>query len=777
MEEARSTISKIFNGEPRSYTRFNLTQNMEGENSQVEMKLSSDMDEETGNPVGEPNGYTHSRNSTYTRKPQRTPKNVCFMVIATLLIFVIGYLIGYLAHRRQGEEPVCAASSASDSETEAQGSSLMEVEPTLNWDDIKKLLRDKLSTDSLQRTFSDFSRNDHEAGSNGDEVLGTLVYKRFNSYNMNPWTDEHFVRLQGPPTGANRVLFNGNEIGSPRGYLAYSAVGKKQGKVVYANYGTQEDFAHLQRERMELNGTVILVRAGRISFAEKVANAERQNAVAVLIYPDPFEYSIGVNEELFGHVHLGSGDPYTPGFPSFNHTQFPPAMSSGLPGILAQTITADMATKLFKKMSGNNAPSQWVGLLGGVSYKMGGDNDNVTVEVNNVLTEKKIHNVFGVIKGFVDPDRYVVLGAQRDSWGTGFAKSTVGTSLLVELARVISDMVRKDGFKPRRSIVFASWSAGEFGSVGATEWLEGYLSSLNLKAFTYINLDGAVSGVETFQASASPLLYGLIEGTLKEVDFPTGPSGRTIYAQVAKANWEAEVMVPMKMDDSAYPFVAFTGIPSVSFSFAKKFRDYKFFGTLLDNKDNLNAATDYRLPQVAVAAAQVAGQMAVRLVHDHLLKLDIQRYKTKIRSYVSKINRQVYQLKQSGTLPENLTAQWLIMASGSYSRATSNLLTRIENSDLTDVEMCRIINDRLMRVEHNFLSPYVSPKETPFHHIFMGSGTHTLAALVEHLDALKEGSPSANTNLFLNQFALATWTIKGCSNALEGDIWELDNEM
>lgn len=39
-------------------------------------------------------------------------------------------------------------------------------------------------------------------------------------------------------------------------------------------------------------------------------------------------------------------------------------------------------------------------------------------------------------------DRYVVIGAQRDAWGPGFATSTVGTSVLVELARSISDMVK-----------------------------------------------------------------------------------------------------------------------------------------------------------------------------------------------------------------------------------------------------------------------------------------------------------------------------------------------
>ncbi len=43
---------------------------------------------------------------------------------------------------------------------------------------------------------------------------------------------------------------------------------------------------------------------------------------------------------------------------------------------------------------------------------------------------------------FLISDRYVVIGAQRDAWGPGFAASTVGTSILVELARSISDMVK-----------------------------------------------------------------------------------------------------------------------------------------------------------------------------------------------------------------------------------------------------------------------------------------------------------------------------------------------
>lgn len=79
------------NGEPHSYTRFNLTQNMEGDNSQVEMKLSSDMEEEVGgNGVGEHLNHNPTNKPYMTQRLRRSPKNLCFMAAATLLIFIIG---------------------------------------------------------------------------------------------------------------------------------------------------------------------------------------------------------------------------------------------------------------------------------------------------------------------------------------------------------------------------------------------------------------------------------------------------------------------------------------------------------------------------------------------------------------------------------------------------------------------------------------------------------------------------------------------------------------
>uniref|UniRef100_A0A6Q2WSZ2 Transferrin receptor protein 1 n=1 Tax=Esox lucius TaxID=8010 RepID=A0A6Q2WSZ2_ESOLU len=772
MDQARSTISKIFNGEPRSYTRFNLTQNMEGENSQVEMKLSSDMDEEAvgGNGVGE--HHNHVRDPYAVHKPAgRTPRNLCFMVFASLLILIIGYLIGYLAHRRQEIAPRCAASSVPMEESITGTIVETGAAPLMDWSDVKSLLQGKLSDSLFETTFTEFASDSHQAGSDGDDILGNKVLKRFKAKGMQTWKDEHFVKLVAPGSEPNRVTYKGSDLGSLSGYLAYSKTGSAQGAVLHGNYGEVDDLNKLQDKNIALDGRVLLVKAGKIGFAEKVANAAKLNASAVLIYPDPADYTrVGGSTQLYGHVHLGSGDPYTPGFPSFNHTQFPPTQSSGLPTIVAQTITTDMASKITSNLGGHNAPSGWehVG-------KLGADSDMVTVVVNNVLADKKITNVFGVIKGFVDPDRYVVLGAQRDAWGPGFASSTVGTSVLVELARAISDMVGNDGFRPRRSIVFASWSAGEYGSVGATEWLEGYLSSLNMKAFSYINLDRVVSGLKKPKASASPLMYGLIQSTLNEINTPTDSSRTPLYYST-DANWEDKVMEPLRLNDPIYPFITFSGIPSVSFRFTSGF-EYPYFGTLQDTRARLDAATSNQVAPMAVLAARFAGHMALRLVHDHLLRLDVDRYNAEIRSHVVTINRKVQSLMrmQPQLLPNVLTVRWLMSASGSYSRASRSLSSDIMNSDLEDVEMCRSINDRIMRVERDFLSPYVSPREAPFRHILVGSGSHTLKGLSDHLDALEKSNPGADVDLFRNQFALATWTIQGCANTLAGDIWSMDN--
>nr|AIA77430.1 transferrin receptor 1 [Neotoma mexicana] len=760
MDQARSAISNLFGGEPLSYTRFSLARQVDGDNSHVEMKLAVDEEETADNNM-----------KASVRKPRRVNGRLCYGTIAVIIFFLIGFMVGYLGYCKRGEQKDCVR--LADAETDTSQSFQIEEDvpkpSRLFWSDLKNLLSEKLDAIEFTDTIKQLSQNTNtprEAGSQKDENLAYDIENQFHDFKLSKvWRDEHYVKIQVKGSVAPNSVIITNESGglylveNPEGYVAYSKATEVTGKLVHANFGTKKDFEDLD---YAVNGSIVIVRAGKITIAEKVANAQSFNAIGVLIYMDRTKFPIvRADIPLFGHAHLGTGDPYTPGFPSFNHTQFPPSQSSGLPSIPVQTISREAAEKLFQNME-RNCPPSWntdssckLELL---------QNRNVKLTVNNALKETRILNIFGVIKGFEEPDRYIVVGAQRDAWGPGAAKSSVGTGLLLKLAQVFSDMVSRGGFKPSRSIIFASWSAGDFGAVGATEWLEGYLSSLHLKAFTYINLDKVVLGTSNFKVSASPLLYTLIGKTMQDVKHPI--DGKSLYRD---SNWINKVE-KLSLDNAAFPFLAYSGIPAVSFCFCED-EDYPYLGTTLDTYERLIDRVP-QLNKMVRAAAEVAGQFIIKLTHEIELNLDYDMYNNKILAFVRDLSQFRADIRAMG-----LSLQWLYSARGDFFRATSRLTNDFHNAEKTNRFVMREINDRIMKVEYHFLSPYVSPKEFPFRHIFWGSGSHTLPALVENLKLRQRNITAFNETLFRNQLALATWTIQGVANALSGDIWNIDNEF
>ncbi|XP_017496024.3 transferrin receptor protein 1 isoform X1 [Manis javanica] len=766
MDQARSAFSSLFGGEPLSYTRFSLARQVGGENSHVEMKLAVDEEENVDNNMG---------NCSSVTKPKRLNGFICYGTIAVIIFFLIGFMIGYLGYCKRVEPKTECERTESlgidETEEPSETEDYIPETPRLFWVDLKTMLSKKLSTTEFTSTIKQLNGNSYvprEAGSQKDESLAFFIEKQFRELKLSRvWHDEHFVKVQVKSSNAENsvtIVSTGSGgmvylVENPKGYVAYSKATTVTGKLVHANFGTKKDFEDLE---YPVNGSLVIVRAGKISFAEKVANAESLNAIGVLIYMDQAKFPI-VNAELplFGHAHLGTGDPYTPGFPSFNHTQFPPSQSSGLPNIPVQTISRAGAEKLFSNMEGD-CPSSWK--TESSCKLVTSQNRNIRLTVENVLKETRIFNIFGVIKGFEEPDRYVIVGAQRDSWGPGAAKSSVGTALLLELARIFSDMVLQDGFKPSRSIVFASWSAGDFGAVGATEWLEGYLSSLHLKAFTYINLDKAVLGTSNFKVSASPLLYSIIEKTMQDVKNPI--TGLPLYQD---SNWVNKVE-KLSFDNAAFPFLAYSGIPAISFCFCEE-TDYPYLGTTMDDYGMLSKKIP-QLSEMVRTAAEIAGQLMIKLTHDVELNLNYEMYNDKILSFVRDMNQFRTDIKEMG-----LNLQWLYSARGDFFRATSRLTTDYKNTEKTNKFAMREINDRIMKVEYHFLSPYVSPRDSPFRHIFWGSGSHTLSALLEHLKLHQKNNSAFNETLLRNQLALATWTIQGAANALSGDIWDIDNEF
>uniref|UniRef100_A0A2K5IMP3 Transferrin receptor protein 1 n=1 Tax=Colobus angolensis palliatus TaxID=336983 RepID=A0A2K5IMP3_COLAP len=689
---------------------------------------------------------------------------VCKNVKYTNSIPVIEFrfMIGYLGYCK-GVEPKteCERLAGTESPVREEPEEGFPAAPRLYWDDLKRKLSEKLDTTDFTSTIKLLNENSYvprEAGSQKDENLALYIENQFREFKLSKvWRDQHFVKIQVKDSAQNSVIIvdkNGGLVylvENPGGYVAYSKAATVTGKLVHANFGTKKDFEDLDSP---VNGSIVIVRAGKITFAEKVANAESLNAIGVLIYMDRTKFPI-VKADLsfFGHAHLGTGDPYTPGFPSFNHTQFPPSQSSGLPNIPVQTISRAAAEKLFGNMEGD-CPADWK--TDSTCKMVTSENKSVKLTVSNVLKETKILNIFGVIKGFVEPDHYVVVGAQRDAWGPGAAKSSVGTALLLKLAQMFSDMVLKDGFQPSRSIIFASWSLFPC-CMFAAECAE---YSKHVVALTWVNQK--VKCTSNFKVSASPLLYTLIEKTMQDV---------SIYLITKMYDLIFLSKVRYRSDNNAaFPFLAYSGIPAVSFCFCED-TDYPYLGTTMDTYKELVEKIP-ELNKAARAAAEVAGQLVIKLTHDVELNLDYERYNSQLLLFLRDLNQYRADVKEMG-----LSLQWLYSARGDFFRATSRLTTDFRNAEKTDKFVMKKLNDRVMRVEYYFLSPYVSPKESPFRHVFWGSGSHTLSALLEDLKLRRQNNSAFNETLFRNQLALATWTIQGAANALSGDVWDTDNEF
>lgn len=717
-------------------------------------------------------------------------KAAVYLTLTGLLIFTTAFLLGYVAFR--GMCHLCRSEPDNIPLSDALGDDRQPEEVVLYMAELREMLKKYLKEERIENTLRRVSRESHPPGSSEGNAIAREILQNLQNLGMDhTWTDSHYATLQFPSRTHRNTLWLVDSEGAEleeipldsEGYCAYSATGTATGGLVYVNYGRREDFDQLRVMGVSLNGSIAMVRVGGgVSFAEKVWLAQEAGHVGVLIYPDPADVpqdprrlGLHSNAVISEHVHLGSGDPFTPGFPSFNHTQFPSTQSSGLPIIPAQPISANVAAKLLSQLSGAVCPRGWQGRLPYVQCVLGPGFSGVGVRrlkmaVYNSMKPVLLNNIFASIEGKVEPDHYIIIGAQRDAWGPGAVKSGVGTALLMELARTFSNMV-ENGFSPRRSLLFVSWDGGEFGNVGATEWLEGYLTMLHLKAVAYFSLDQAILGDDVLSVYSSPLLSHLIEGAIKQVEHPKH-TGQSILSLVQRQGGWRNIVKPLYLNSGAYSFTAFGGVPAMQLHFTEDSRSYPFVNTQLDSVGRLQELLQGRLGSVGRAVGELVGLMVLKLAHDHILPLDVSCYSSSAQQLSSTLSQHAAQLQSRGLSP-----QWVFSARGDYSRAAKNLLEAIKNSDTQDEKLARIYNTRIMRVEYYFLSQYVSVVETPFRHVFLGRGDHTMSSLADHLNQLRLEPHRFDEARFRKQLALFTWTLQGAANALSGDVWNIDNPL
>ncbi|KAH8592209.1 hypothetical protein B0O99DRAFT_654076 [Bisporella sp. PMI_857] len=393
---------------------------------------------------------------------------------------------------------------------------------------------------------------------------------------------EEDVLEEDPTTGLdNRIpTFHG-----------YSASGNVTAPYVYVNYGTYQDYEDLLSANVSLEGKIAVARYGGIFRGLKVKRAQDLGMIGAILYTDPGDDGITTDEngvDLYpdgparepSSVQRGSvqflsiapGDPTTPGYPSKPGVPREPT-TGRIPDIPSIPISYADALPILTALNGHGPSAKdfnkyWNKNLGlkykGVEYNVGPSPDtlvlNLVNEQNYVTTP--LWNVIGVINGTL-LDEVIVIGNHRDAWIAGGAGDpNSGSAALNEVIRSFGVALSK-GWKPLRTIVFASWDGEEYGLVGSTEWVEEYLPWLTHANVAYVNVDVATRGTK-FAASASPLLNNLLYEVASLVQSPN----QTISGQTVADLWDGKIST-MGSGSDFTAFQDFAGVPSIDLGFGE----------------------------------------------------------------------------------------------------------------------------------------------------------------------------------------------------------------
>ncbi len=435
-------------------------------------------------------------------------------------------------------------------------------------------------------------------------------------------------------------------------FNGYGAAGDVRGEVVYVNYGLIEDYAQLDSMGVSVKGKIAIARYGRSFRGIKAREAEKHGALGLIIYSDPADdgyvrgdvYPAGPMRPSQG-IQRGSvmnpnGDPSTPGYPSTTNAKRIAVSAMDVPHIPVLPISYGNATELLRGLSGNSIPQPWQGGLP-FRYHVGPGPVLARIAVETDATSnpyKQIWDTFGTIRGSEFPDEIVIIGGHRDAWGPGAADNVSGTVSVLEAARAISEQV-KAGNRPKRTIVFATWDAEEWGLIGSTEFVEQDSLRLRRSAVAYLNQDDVAQG-PVFGGGGSPSLRALLRDVAKKVADPSG-QGSVYDVWRKRANLAADTLEPQMGDPGGgSDFAGFynhLGIPIADWGFGGP------GGVYHSAYDSYHWMVKFGDPtfEYHAANARIGTATLLRIANAEILPYDYVEYARTVQRFSSQVERAI----------------------------------------------------------------------------------------------------------------------------------------
>src|SRR5436190_8153161 len=539
-----------------------------------------------------------------------------------------------------------------------------------NWD---ARFRELPQASNIRATMERVSARPHHVGSAYDKENAEWILSRFREWGWDAEIETFSVLFPTPtgrllellePTRFTAKLEEPVEPADPTSdqkgeqlpiFNAYSIDGDVTGPLVYVNYGRPEDYEVLERYGISVQGAIVMARYGASWRGIKPKVAAEHGAVGCLIYSDPKDDGYGAGD-VFPNgpmrppdgAQRGSvmdmpvypGDPLTPGIgATADAKRLAIKDAPTLTKIPVLPISYADAQPLLASLSGVVVPADWRGGLP-ITYRFGPGAGRAHLKVAFSWDQKPLYDVVARLRGSTFPDQWVVRGNHHDAWVNGAEDPVSGLSAMLEEARGLGEL-RREGWGPKRTIIYCAWDGEEPSLLGSTEWAEAHGAELQQHAVAYLNSDG--NGRGFLEVEGSHTLEHFINDVARDITDPE--THLTVWQRqqaraIDGAKAEDKEKVRARSDwrigalgsGSDYtPFLQHLGIPSLNIGYGGEDRngiyhsiydDFYFFTHFLD--------TDFAYGRTL---AQTGGTAVIRLADADILPFRFSNLADTVRTY------------------------------------------------------------------------------------------------------------------------------------------------
>lgn len=685
--------------------------------------------------------------------------------------------------------------------------------------DVRSVLFADMKAENIRKNHEKLASKPHIAGTPQEEVLADWITDRWRKeldevkiYKYNVMlsypnaSNPNYVAVKRP----DGTIYDKSDIYEPvatpdeheedvpPSFNGWGNSGHAEGPMVYVNYARKRDFDFLKSNvSIDVTGKICIARYGRGYRGTKAKFAERNGCSGLVLFSDPGDYGnhdnisiaypnnwwLPTNSLQRGTLLRISGDPLTPYYPSTDYSYRIPNNETILPKIPVTPISSLNALKFLEKFGGTAAPGDWQGGLNityrfGDVMKSGYENHSFVIHSGNYRPRANITNVVGFIWGSEEPDRLVIMGNHRDAWVYGGMDPSSGTAVMLEVARSMGELVKSGKWRPRRTIMFISWDAEEYGLIGSNEWVEEFEKSLLFKAVIYLNIDISVQGNATFRAKATPNLRRILREATSAVENPD-PSEVEMGRPTVYDTWKAKYY---DKDNTSRPYLKLfgagsdfkmlvqkTGIPGADIRYTwdeyqTPLSSYPVYHSVHDTVEYYQKFLDPEY-KVNLAVAKISGEILRRVAEDKIIPLSLLDYALEIKRLIKKIEE-----KSADDLENHdISLDHLNAAVESLVKGATIFMDTVNNADLTNVLEMRELNDRIMQFDRALLD-FMGLPGRPYYRNIVYAPSTTDAYLGVGFSALKDSIINAKVDgeweNVKKQLAITTFHLHSAASVL-----------